>query len=130
MDVPSEKQYENVTNHLRYLNEKIIDAFSRFITLATAIIGGVFYIHINLALDDPRRKMLNLPASAALMLVGFGTVVLILSNLHAWIGYRKMLSREYPSIPLKTGINWYLSETIMCLLILITCIAFYFLNPL
>ena len=130
MDVPNEKQYENLTSHLRYLNDKIMDAFSRFITLGTAIIGGVFYVHVNLDLKDPRRIALGLPASAAMMLVGLGTIILIITNLFAWRAYRKRLSEEYPLIPLPSSINWWIAEVTMCLLIVVTCVAFYFLNPL
>ena len=44
MNIPEEKQYEYLTHHLEYLNDKIIETFLLFIKLAIAIIGGIFFL--------------------------------------------------------------------------------------
>lgn len=130
MEAPADKQYENITTHLRYLNDKILEAFNHFITLASAIIGGSLYIHINLAFEDPRRQGLANSSSALLSVVGAFIIVLIITNLLTWHRYRATLSAVFPDIPLnRKGTSW-VSETIMCLLIIATCIGFWFLNPL
>lgn len=130
MQIPPEKQYENITTHLRYLNDKIHDAFRHFFTLASAIIGGSFYAHITLASDDPRRCGLGTSASALLSVVGVAIIVLITTNFFSKQGYRKTLSSEYPAILLSHRKTEYILEVSMCALIVITCIGFWCWNPL
>jgi hypothetical protein len=103
MKIPETEQYTELKSHLRYLNEKIIEAFSRFITMGMAIIGGVFYIHITLDPIDPRRYGIWLPSSAAFTLVGIGTIIIIIQNSASWNNYRKTLSKCYPEISLSVG---------------------------
>jgi hypothetical protein len=130
MQIPADKQYEHLTTHLRYLNDKILEAFNHFITLASAIIGGTFYIHVNLAASDPRRSGLANPSSALLSVVGTGIIIMIVTNLLAWHRYRATLSKVFPEIPLMRKSTAWLSETAMCVLIAITCVGFWLLNPL
>jgi len=98
MKIPETEHYVELKTHLRYLNEKIIEAFSRFIAVATAIIAGVYYIHTTLAFEDNRRTGLKFSASAILMLVGIGTIILIITNLRSWHKYREVLSTDFPDI--------------------------------
>ncbi|PPK74083.1 hypothetical protein B0F87_11113 [Methylobacter tundripaludum] len=130
MNVSADKQYENITTQLRYLNDKIHDAFRHFFTLASAIIGGSLYAHITLAPDDPRRCGLGSSASALLSIVGVAIVILIATNFFSKQGYRKRLSLEYPAIPLGTSKTEYAIEASTCVLIVATCVGFWFLNPL
>lgn len=130
MEAPADKQYENITTHLRYLNDKILEAFSQFVTLASAIIGGCLYIHITLPSEDPRRQGLATSSSALLSIVGIGIIVLIITNLLSWHRYRATLSKVFPEIPLiRKGTGW-VSETAMCVLVGATCVGFWLLNPL
>ena len=61
MEVPQEKQYEHITGHLQYINEKIYQSFTLFIKLASTIGGGVFFFLSKSYLDFCRR-----PSSKAL----------------------------------------------------------------
>jgi hypothetical protein len=45
MKVSPDVEYKELRTHLRFLNDKINEAFSLFIKLATAIIGGEFFLH-------------------------------------------------------------------------------------
>ena len=130
MEVSADKQYENITTQLRYLNDKIHDAFRHFFTLASAIIGGSLYVHITLASDDPRRSGLGSSASALLSVVGVAIIVLIATNFFSKRGYRKMLTHEYPAIPLSSSKTEYFLEFSMCVLIICTWIGFWCWNPL
>ncbi len=130
MNIPEEKQYEYLTHHLEYLNEKIIESFELFIKLTTAIVGGVFFIHWKLASNDPRRGSFVKMSNLLLWLVGSSAILLILDNLRAWRAYRKTLSEQYPDIPSYSPFWWLLSEAIMCFVIVITCILFSCNNPL
>ncbi len=57
MKIPEEKQYENLTTHLRYLNEKIIQSFTLFVKLASAIVGQ--NVHDNRWESPPFRVRLR-----------------------------------------------------------------------
>lgn len=130
MDVPDTEQYNEIKSHLRYLNDKILEAFSKFLAVATAIVGGVYYVHINLDATDPRREGLALPASAALSLLGLGTIILMAVNLRAWWKYREELTKNYPEIKDTRGFMTWIGELFMWILIAVACIGFWFVNPL
>ena len=84
MKIPEIEHYTELRSHLRYLNEKIIEAFARFLTVGSAIVAGVYYVHMSLDASDARRSGLATPASAALSLLGAGTIILIVVNLRSW----------------------------------------------
>jgi hypothetical protein len=130
MKIPEDKQYENLTTHLRYLNEKIIQSFNLFVKLATAIVGGVFFLNWKLVPGCLQRAKLHNAASGLFVLVSLSMIFLILRNLLAWRGYRKELSRQYPDIVLTKGCHWWISEAVMCFLIAVSCIGFLVFNPL
>jgi len=130
MKIPEEKQYEYLTHHLEYLNDKIIDSFELFIKLSTAIIGGVFFLYWKLKDSELSGACFVLISNILLCVVGIAMILLIINNLLAWRAYRKTLSEQYPDILPPHWIKWWLSEVIMILLILTTCILFSFNNPL
>jgi Sec-independent protein secretion pathway component TatC len=130
MKIPPEEQYKELKTHLRYLNEKLIEAFSRFITLSIAIIGGVFYVHITLDISDPRRFGIWLPANIAFTLLGIGTVVILIQTLSAWLSYRQTLSDIFPEIKYHPTIRTWMGEVLMCLIVVAATIGFWFVNPL
>jgi UDP-N-acetylmuramyl pentapeptide phosphotransferase/UDP-N-acetylglucosamine-1-phosphate transferase len=130
MEIPEEKQYEYLTRHLEYLNEKIIQFFTLFIKLATAIVGGVFFIHWKLPPQDDKRVSLASAADWLFILVTVSMILLIVNNLRSWFKYRKTLSEQYPKIPNDKNIMRWLTEVIMCIVIAIACIGFIIFNPL
>lgn len=130
MEIPEEKQYEYLTSHLEYLNEKIIQFFTLFVKLATAIVGGIFFIHWKLPSQDAKRASLASAADWLFILVTVSMILLILNNLRSWFAYRKTLSEQYPRIPNEKSIMRWLTEVVMCVVIAITCIGFIVLNPL
>jgi hypothetical protein len=130
MKIPPDEQYKELKTHLRYLNEKIIETFSRFITLSIAIIGGVFYVHVTLDISDPRRFGIWLPANIAFTLVGSGTVVILIQTLSAWLNYRQTLSDIFPEIKYNPSIRTWVGEGLMCVIVVVSTIGFWFVNPL
>ena len=130
MDIPEEKQYVHLTSHLRYLNEKIMESFTLFIKLASAIIGGVFFLHWKLDWQDLKRNSFGHASDLLFILVSISMVLLILNNLRSWHEYRRTLSEQYPDIPLKRSLFTSASEALMCLIIAATCIGFLVFNPL
>jgi uncharacterized membrane protein len=130
MKIPLEEQYEYLTSHLRYINEKIYQSFTLFIKLATTVVGGVFFLHWKLLPCDDKRFSLSAAANLLFVLISFSMIVLILNNLRSWYGYRKRLSKQYPNIPNDKNIWRWVTEAVMCLVIVITCIVFIKYNPL
>jgi len=130
MNIPEEKQYEYLTSHLEYLNEKILESFALFIKLATAIIGGVFLLHWKLEENKLSGASFVNMSNMLFWVVGISIIFLIFNNLLAWRAYRKTLSEEYPRIKLPNCFRWWISEVVMGLLILTTCILFSCYNPL
>lgn len=43
MAIDDEKRYEFITEQLRYVNEKIIEAFTLFVKLTSAIMAGIVW---------------------------------------------------------------------------------------
>ncbi len=117
MEIPEEKQYEFLTGHLQYLNEKIIQFFTLFIKLATAIVGGAFYLHLKLSNEDVKRASISSAIDFLFILVSFSMILLILNNLRSWREYRNTLSDQYPKIQNKKNIMRWLTEAVMCLVI-------------
>jgi hypothetical protein len=130
MEIPSEKQYEHLTSHLRYINDKIYQSFTLFIKLATTVIGGVFILHWKLPLEDPKRCSLSIATNWLLVLISISMLILIWNYFRSWRGYRKRLSEQYPAIPNDKNIWRWVTETVMSIVIFITCIAFFVFNPL
>lgn len=130
MVISDDKRYEELKTHLRYLNEKMIQAFEMFIKIATGIVGGTFFLHMKLNINDPQRPLMSYGVNALMLLVGGGMTIIIINNLCSWHSYRKTLSDDFPEIPLKKRVGTWLAETLMCALILTTSFGFMAFNPL
>lgn len=130
MKIPVDKQYEYLTHHLEYLNEKILGSFSLFIKLATAIIGGIFFLYWRISEKVQYWHKFIVISNILIWLVGISIISLIVVNLLAWKEYRETLSKEYPKIKSTHKLRWWLGEAVMILLILMTCILFSYYNPL
>ena len=130
METPRVQQYEYLTSQLRYHNEKIFQFFTLFLKLATTIVGGIFYLHWKLPIDDPKRASLALASDLFFILISLITIILIWNILRSWLDYRKTLSLQYPDIPYSPKFTDWISEAFMCGFIFIICIGFLYFNPL
>jgi len=126
--LPNDKEYEYLTDHLDYLNDKIIDAFKLFIKLATAITGGLFYLsfsdHNNL-----NKAYLVSMSDGLFLAVSICAIFLIWSNLDCWRKYRVTLYNKYQGIP-PIRKDWGRNETMMILIIILLSGIFLCFNPL
>lgn len=129
MRISPEKRYDELKTHLRYLNEKIIEAFNLFIKMASTIVGGTFFLQWKMTADDPQRVKLAHGTDALMFLVAGGAIVIILNNMRSWIGHRQALSVEFPEVPPMKASAW-ITEAFLCVLILTTSIVFVWINPL
>lgn len=128
-DVPLEKQYEYLTTQLRYLDDKIFRSFALFIKLATAVIGGTFYLYLKFP-DLRGWTLLMFATNAAFVGIGLGNILLISNNLRSWQEHRKTLTVRYKGIPPLEGVGWGLSEVVTCVGIALSVVGFLLINPL
>ena len=127
--ISDEKQYEFITGQLNYHNDKIIDAFSQFVKLVSAIIAGGVWM-ITQQLDAGTKTLIGKVAMWLILLVSISSTLLILINLRVWWGYRKTVSKlvgteraPLPRFPRSSS-----SELVMILVIIVTtCLLFLYL---
>jgi len=84
--VSETERYRIVCARIDLHHQKIVDSFSLFIKLASALAAGIVWLR----LDDKWRATwpeLRGFAIGLFLLIALGTVVLILFNLLAWWGY-------------------------------------------
>src|ERR1035437_2372226 len=89
--VDDNKQYEWLTSQTRYHNEKIIEAFSLFVKLASGIVAGLIWL-ITQKIDDTMKHKLMELIPFLFLLVGVSTGFMIIFNFRSWWGYRKAFS--------------------------------------
>ena len=130
MELSPDVEYKELRTHLRFLIDKIDEAFNLFIKLATAIIGADFFLYWKLETDDPHRYSLAIGLNMLLFLVGVAMALIIINTLFSWHGYRKVLSKRFPEIPFSIGPKTFLAEFLKCIIIICTIIGFAILNPL
>jgi multisubunit Na+/H+ antiporter MnhB subunit len=122
------KEYENLTSHLRYLNDKIIEASLSFAKIATAIIGGTFYFAFS---HYEKARNFWFPVDLLMVVVGCGHILIILRNLYSWHDYRTRLSTNF-IVDRPRKVKWWHweIEMIMCGLIVAVVVGFVYYNPL
>ena len=130
MELSPDVEYKELRTHLRFLIDKIDEAFNLFIKLATAIIGADFFLYWKLETNDTHRHSLAIGLNALLFLVGVAMSLIIINTLFSWHGYRKALSKRFTEIPFSIGPQTFLAELLKCIIIICTIIGFAVLNPL
>jgi hypothetical protein len=126
--VSDEKQYEFVSEQVRYHNEKIIESFNFFIQLFSAVVGGCIWLSIQ---KDQNAKFPSYQtlSNAIVVIVAIVAVIRIAENLRAWHGYRSAQCRLEPSIPKPRPLRASAVEMIMILGIVVAAGLFYIFNP-
>lgn len=119
-------EYNRLTTHLSYLDNKILEFLKLYIQIATAIVGGSFYLSSKKTVVPSEWIILS---SGLMTMMSVGTILFIQHHLIAWMRFRKVLAREFPFTKTPTG-WWYASEMVACIFICIACIIFWFFNPL
>ena len=96
--IDDNKQFDWLAAQSRYHNEKIIEAFSLFIKLASGIVGGLVWIIIQKIDDATRRSLIHL-VPYVFVLVGVSTALVIVINFMAWWVYFKPISKLADKVP-------------------------------
>ena len=128
--IDPELRYGFITSQLTYSNEKIVEAFNRFIQLFAAIVGGSIWLRI-----QPTAKGIRLgdyaPISDVLVLVVTSvSAAIVVNETLAWWGYRvaecSLVGRQLAQP------HWWKScwaEYLMLLSMAAACGAFWTFNP-
>jgi hypothetical protein len=125
------ERFENVTTMIRYHNDKMIEAFARFIKISVGIVAGSFWI---LSLDKLGQNIKQSAISTVPILfwfVGISSLAIIYSNWKSWYGFRQAEtsilkgSAQEPKLPGACK-----EQLIMAAIILIVCVVFTCWSPL
>ena len=82
-----EERYKFVTGQLGYHNDKILETFSQFTVLISAVVGGIFWLRARPEWPQIWSDVRDL-AYAIVVLIGFQAIMRIVLNLLTWWGYR------------------------------------------
>jgi hypothetical protein len=128
MCISDDKHYDFITRQLEYTNEKIIQAFELFIKLFIVISGGIIWLKTQ-NFEDNFLKVLITPVRFLLILMGVGSIAVIILNLKSWWGYRKAQARLTTLAPSPRHFLSYLHEIILILIVSIaTCLAVFYVG--
>lgn len=124
------KRFENVTTMIRYHNDKMIEAFNRFISTIVTIIGGAYALLSFEHLDIATKIQAISLVPYLLWLVSIATLALIWSNYKSWHGFRKAESALSGGTILKPTFPRSMSEQLaMTAIVLAVLIAYHSLSP-
>jgi hypothetical protein len=93
------ERYAFVTSQLEYFNEKIIEVFSLYIKLLTAIVGGLIWLQTQPNFETIWARAKSL-AVLIVAVIASASIVLILFNVDSWFGFRRAeakLNRKAPT---------------------------------
>lgn len=124
------KRFDNVTTMIRYHNDKMVDAFNRFLRFVVAIFGGSYGLLSLEHLEKATKIQAISLVPYLLWVVGFSTLALIYSNCKSWYGYRNAESDlscgTIPKPVLPRAIS---EQIIMVLIIFGVCFGYHWLQP-
>jgi uncharacterized iron-regulated membrane protein len=86
------ERYKVVTSRIQYFNDKIIESFKLYIQLVTALTGGYMWLKTQSQATNA-LTWARVAAPGLMILIGITIILLIVANLSAWWGHRKVESK-------------------------------------
>ena len=124
------QRYGFITSQIQYHNEKMIEAFNRYVQLFSAIVGGSIWLSLQKHPVGPTHY--GLLAGALVSLLTLLTVSTIVNDLDAWFGFREaetaLVGPSKLVAPHRLRSCW--MQYLMLLGILAACAGFWMFNPL
>lgn len=126
----TKERFTNITTMVRYHNDKMVEAFNRFVTFTIGIVGGTFWLlsKKELHISVKTSVMSNVPL--LFWFLGVSTLAIIFSNWFSWFGFRKIQSELISGVPKPTYFKSSKEQLIMTLIILTVCSFFTWFSPL
>ena len=118
-------RFENITLMIRYHDNKIQEAFNRFITFSIGIVGGVFWLLSQKEISDAIKEQIISSVPIAFWFLGISSLALIYSNWKSWYSFRlaesKMLEGKVPPPKCLRACK---EQIIMAVIIISVCVFF------
>lgn len=125
------ERFVNVTTMIRYHNDKMIEAFNRFVTFCIAINGGAYWLLTQKDLPQVIKVKSLTIVTSLIWFLGISSALLIYSNWLSWYGYRKAEHKLMPlAVPEPKIARAFKEQMIMLLVILCVCSFYSWLSPL
>jgi hypothetical protein len=90
--VGDEKQYEFVTSRMKDIATAPLDSLKLFVPMYSAIWGGSIWLRLQIK-EQPVPEMYKDVSGALMALLTGVCILIVVYNICAWWGYRKMLVR-------------------------------------
>jgi hypothetical protein len=126
--VSEEKQYEFVSEQVRYFNEKIIESFNFFIKVFSAVAGGSIWLSMQKDYAGKFSSYLTL-SNSIVVLITVIAVIRVIENLRAWHGYRNAQCRLDFRIPTPRPFRASVLEALMVVGMITAAVLFWVYNP-
>ncbi len=126
----SKERFNNITTMIRYHNDKIIDAFNRFVTFSIGIVGGSFWLISQKNIEPAIKEAVISSVPILFWFLGVSTIALIYSNWSSWFGFRQAESVLVSDAPAPSRLKSSKEQIIMVCIILFVCVFFTCFSPL
>ena len=126
----SKERFNNITTMIRYHNDKIIEAFNRFVTFSIGIVGGSFWLISQKNIEQTIKEAVISSVPILFWFLGVSTIALIYSNWKSWFGFRQAESTLVSDVPAPSRFKSSKEQIIMGCIILFVCIFFTSFSPL
>lgn len=125
-----EKRFEHISTMLRYHNDKISEAFTRFVTLSMGIVGGSFWLLSQKDVSQSFRETAFSSIPFLFWFIGISSLALIYSNWKSWYGFRQAESDllQIPELAPKCP-KACKEQLVLAGIILFVCVFFTWFSP-
>lgn len=118
------ERYENVTTMIRYHNDKMVEAFVRFIKFSIGVIAGSIGLISLGDVGQELEKFILFAVPVIFWFTGVSFIAIILSNWKSWFGFRKAEAEILNMHSLKPELPRSISEQIiMSLIVSSACVC-------
>jgi hypothetical protein len=126
----SKERFDNITTMIRYHNDKIIEAFNRFVAFSIGIVGGSFWLISQKNIESTIKEAVISSVPLLFWFLGVSTIALIYSNWSSWFGFREAESALVSDAPAPSLLKSSKEQLIMVCIILFVCVFFTCFSPL
>lgn len=124
--ITQEQQYQFITSRISALADATYDGFKLFVTMFSAILGGTFWLRLQLKGSPPSSYVWL--SDALIFLVAVVCIAIVWDNFCAWRGYRMKLL-EYVDAPAPRTFWRSRIEFFLCLMMAVAAVLFAVFNP-
>ena len=122
--------FDNINSMIRYHDNKIQEAFNRFISFSIGIFGGTFWLLSQKEISDEIKENIISSVPLAFWFLGISSLALIYSNWKSWYGFRKAQSKmPGGNVPKPKCPRSCKEQLIMAVIIISVCLFFTCFNP-